>query len=247
MRFLKIRSRGREATRILSTAFPNSRSRRPPRSATGIRADARAYTPARDGGLREKACSTAFPGQPAKAEPSRLCETSRCAPRPPSASASISAQRAALSANPARACCGVQCARFSCGGTFRCGAVSLIHFERTLCMCVKIAAMVRILPGGLALQAVGSRCSIRIWFMRSLAAKIRTASRPDCLPHPVCGILPPALRAPCSGHHARTRIAAKGRAGRNAMPTIPVATVESSAPHHLLQSLRVARALNFNP
>src|SRR5437667_9049109 len=76
-RFLKNRSRGREATRILSTAFPNSRSRTPPRSATGIRADARAYTPARDGGLRERACSTAFPGQPAKAEPSRLCETSR--------------------------------------------------------------------------------------------------------------------------------------------------------------------------
>src|SRR5207253_9353864 len=33
--------------------------------------------PARDGGLREQACSTAFPGQPAKAEPSRLCDTSR--------------------------------------------------------------------------------------------------------------------------------------------------------------------------
>ncbi len=67
---------------------------------------------------------------------------------------------AALSANPARACCGVQCARLSCGGTFRCGAVSLTHLQRTLCMCVKIAAMVRALPGGLALQAAGSRCSI---------------------------------------------------------------------------------------
>src|SRR5438876_10984501 len=66
---LKNRSRGREATRTLSTAFPNSRSRTPPRSATGIRADARAYTPARDGGLRAKACSTAFRRQPAKAEP----------------------------------------------------------------------------------------------------------------------------------------------------------------------------------
>ncbi len=50
---------------------------------------------------------------------------------------------------------------------------------RTLCMCVKIAAMVRALPGGLALQAVGSRCSIRTWFMRSLAAKIWTAARPS--------------------------------------------------------------------
>src|SRR5271167_444082 len=75
-RFLKNRRRGGQTTRTLSTAFPNSRSRTPPPSATGIRADARAYTPARDGGLREKACSTAFPRQPAKAEPSRLCETS---------------------------------------------------------------------------------------------------------------------------------------------------------------------------
>src|ERR1700740_2016954 len=79
--FFKNRSRARQATRTLSTAFPNSRSRLPPRSATGIRADARAYTPARDGGLREKACSTAFPGQPAKAEPSRLGETSRRGPQ----------------------------------------------------------------------------------------------------------------------------------------------------------------------
>src|SRR3989454_3790526 len=62
------------------SAFPNSRSRTPPLSATGIRADARAYTPTRDGGLREKACSTAFAGQPAKAEPTRLCETSRRGP-----------------------------------------------------------------------------------------------------------------------------------------------------------------------
>src|SRR6202022_897591 len=74
------------------------------------------------------------------------------------ACASISCQRAALSANPARACCGVQFPRWSCGGTFRCGAVSLTHLERTLCMRVKIAAMVRALPSGLALQAVGSRC-----------------------------------------------------------------------------------------
>jgi len=88
-------------------------------------------------------------------------------------------ERAALSANPARACCGVQWARLSCRGTFRCGAVSLIHLERTLCMCVKIAAMVRTLPGGSALQAAGSRCWIRIWFMRSLVAKIWIAARPS--------------------------------------------------------------------
>src|ERR1039458_9769527 len=36
-------------------------------------------------------------------------------------------------------------ARLSCRGTFRCGAVSLTHLQRTLCMCVKIAAMVRTL------------------------------------------------------------------------------------------------------
>jgi hypothetical protein len=35
------------------------------------------------------------------------------------------------------------------------------------------------LAGRLALQAVGSRCSIRIWFMRSLAAKIWTAAGPS--------------------------------------------------------------------
>jgi hypothetical protein len=87
--------------------------------------------------------------------------------------------RAALSANPARACCGVQCVRLSCRGTFKCGAVSLTHLQRTLCMCVKIAATVRTLPGGLALQAVGPRCSISICLMRSLAAKSWTAARPS--------------------------------------------------------------------
>ena len=66
-------------TRTPSTAFPNSRSRTPPHWATGIRADAPAYTPAR-GGLRGKACSTAFPGPPARAEPSRLYETYRRGP-----------------------------------------------------------------------------------------------------------------------------------------------------------------------
>jgi hypothetical protein len=96
-------------------------------------------------------------------------------------SPSISSQRAALSANPARACASVACARFSCGGTFRCGAVSLTHFVRTLCICVKIAAIVRTLPGGFALHAAGSSCSRSIWFMRSLAAKIRTAAGPGCV------------------------------------------------------------------
>jgi hypothetical protein len=58
-------------------------------------------------------------------------------------------------------------------------SAKLLDAARTLCMCVKIAAMVRALPGGLALQGVASRCSMRIWFMRSLAAKIWTAARPS--------------------------------------------------------------------
>jgi hypothetical protein len=65
-RFLKNRSRGRQATRTLPTAFPNSRFGTPPLSATGILAHARAYTPACEDGLRKKACSTAFPDQTAK-------------------------------------------------------------------------------------------------------------------------------------------------------------------------------------
>jgi hypothetical protein len=108
------------------------------------------------------------------------------------ASASISEQRAALSANPVRACFGVQCARSSCRGTFKCGAVSRIHLQRTLCTWVKIAAMLRVLPTGFAVGAVaiddlaidslathttGSRRSISNWFMRSFAANIRTAAR----------------------------------------------------------------------
>ncbi len=146
---------------ISCQSFPSSISRSSPLSATGIPSDAPACTPARDGALHAPPCSTAFPGQPARAEPSRLCETSSRRPPPPSASASISAQPAALSASPARACFGVQRERLSCRGTFRCGAVSLIHLVRTLCMCVKIAAIVRTLPGGLALHAAGSRCSIK--------------------------------------------------------------------------------------
>ena len=90
-------------------------------------------------------------------------------------SASISTQLAALWANEALASCGVQCARLSCGGTLMCGAVRRIHLVRTLCMWLKMAAMGRVLPGGLAFQIAAGRFSIRIWFMRSLAAKIRTA------------------------------------------------------------------------
>jgi len=138
-RFLKNRSRDRQTTRTLSTVFPNSRSRTPPCPATGIRADVRAYTPARDGGFVRKAYSTAFPGQPAKAEPSRLCETSRRGPHnrralqraSRAASGALGQSRTGLLRRAVRA--------VSCGGTFRCGAVSLTHLVRTLCMCVKIA------------------------------------------------------------------------------------------------------------
>jgi hypothetical protein len=54
----------------------------------------------------------------------------------------------------ARTCCGVQCARLSCGGTLKCGAVSWTHLERTLCMCVKIAATVRVVPGDLPVHGL---------------------------------------------------------------------------------------------
>ena len=54
------------------------------------------------------------------------------------------------STSPACACSGVQCARLSWAGTGRCGAVSRTHLQRTLCMCVKIATMLRTFPGGVA-------------------------------------------------------------------------------------------------
>ena len=97
-----------------------------------------------------------------------------------SASASISSHRAALPANARRACCGVQCERLSCAGTSKCGVVSLIHLVRTLCMWVKIAAMVRTLPGGFAIYAAGSRCSMRNWLRRSFAAKMRREDSACC-------------------------------------------------------------------
>src|SRR5258708_35589859 len=125
-------------------------------------------------------------------------------PSPPSASASISVQRAALSANPSLACRGVQCVRLSCDGTFRWGAVSLTHLVRTLWICVKIAAMVRTLPGGLALQTSGSSCSMRIWFSRSLAAKILTASRPGCV-GPFCWRLVTAFILRFPRHEQQSR------------------------------------------
>ncbi len=59
-------------TRIPSIAFPNSKAWTSPHSATGIRVDARACTPVRDGALRGKSCSKAFPRQPARAEPNCL-------------------------------------------------------------------------------------------------------------------------------------------------------------------------------
>jgi hypothetical protein len=75
---LKHRSLDHPTTRHSSTASPNSTSQTSLPSATGTRAGAPAYTPARDDGLREQSCSTASPRQPARAEPSHLCETSRC-------------------------------------------------------------------------------------------------------------------------------------------------------------------------
>ena len=53
----KKRGLDREETHSLSIVFANSRCRTLPLSAKGIRADERACTLARDGELREKACS----------------------------------------------------------------------------------------------------------------------------------------------------------------------------------------------
>src|SRR2546430_3067811 len=89
------------------------------------------HLPAMVGFVRKHVAQHFDANRPRPSQPS-LRNFSTRPPPPPSASASISAQRAALSANPARACCGVQCARLSCGGTFKCGAVSLTHLERTL-------------------------------------------------------------------------------------------------------------------
>jgi hypothetical protein len=75
----------------------------------------------------------------------------------------------ALSANPARVCCGVQCARLSCRGTFRCGAVSLAHLEQTLCIYVKIAGMVR------AVWLSRQECLPET---RDLCAQCRSTNRP---------------------------------------------------------------------
>ncbi len=93
---------------------------------------------------------------------------------------SMSAQRAALWASAAAVCCGVQFVRLSCGGTLRCGAESLIHLVRTLCMWVKIAAMVRTLPAGFAVHSAGARWWMRSWLMRSQVTKMCAAVAPGC-------------------------------------------------------------------
>ena len=54
---IKKRGLDREETRSLSIVFANSRCRTLPLSARGIRADVRACRLARDGELRERACS----------------------------------------------------------------------------------------------------------------------------------------------------------------------------------------------
>lgn len=64
--------------RFPSRAFPNPRFRTSPCWAAGTRVDGRACTLVRDGGLRGKSCSKAFPCRRAKAWPSHLCEMLRC-------------------------------------------------------------------------------------------------------------------------------------------------------------------------
>ncbi len=139
-----------------------------------------AYLPAMVRFMRHHVHNISIPTGHGRAHPS--LRNSRTRPSPRKASASISTQRAPLSANPILACLGVQSERFSCEGTFRYGAVSLTHLQRTLCMCVNIAAIVRTLPGGFAFQTLASKCSISNWFIRSFAVKIRAAGPPGSVP-----------------------------------------------------------------
>jgi len=148
-RFLKNRSRGRQATRTLpQLSIPDPGvtligNGKPSWSA--------AYTPALDGGLREKACSAAFPGQPAKPGPAVLRNFSTRLPdRRALQRASPRSERRSrpIPHGPAAACSG---GRLSCCGTFRCGAVSSDPLGADIVQCVKIAAMVRTCRGGLAL------------------------------------------------------------------------------------------------
>src|SRR5579872_4076380 len=84
---------------------------------------------------------------------------------PVNASSNISKHRSALSECAADACFMVHLSGSSGFGHFKCDAEFLIHTNRQLCRCAKIAAIVRPLPffpGGCALQARGSRCLSRI-------------------------------------------------------------------------------------
>ncbi len=96
-RFLKNRSRSRQATRTHSTAFPNSRSRTP-REHT--------HLPAMVGFVRKYVAQHFRPTGQGGAQASLRSFSTR-PPQPLGASASISVQRAVISANPARACRGV--------------------------------------------------------------------------------------------------------------------------------------------
>ncbi len=159
-----------------SKAFPSSITPTSLCLAAGIRADVRASQSVRDGAPREKSCSRASPVRPAMAAPIRLCETPSHGPHRQVLRQASLRTDSALLANAFRVSLGVQRARLSWVGTPRCGAVSLTHFVRTLCMCAKMAAIVRTLPGGWAFQTEGSRFMMRIWFRRSLTAKMRTAA-----------------------------------------------------------------------
>jgi len=132
-----------------------------------------------DDELRAPACSRAFGAngprlRPAIAQEEVVAAIAAWGER----SESICSQLAALPQS-GRGLPRVQCARFSLAGVFRCGAVSRTHLQRTLCMCVKIAARVRVWR---AAGIPGRRIEMldQAWFMRSLMAKIRTAEVPGC-------------------------------------------------------------------
>ena len=163
----------------VSSCFPSSTFQKPIPCSAEIPTASPACKPAPDGAPHARPCSTTSRCRPATASPSHPCgmhQPHRRRQAPLQASPRTVHRSGA---NPALASSGVQLARFSSAGTPRCGADNLTHFTRTLCICVKIDAIVRTPPGGLARQQQVPSSSISRWLMQSFAAKTCAAASPD--------------------------------------------------------------------
>jgi len=115
----------------------------------GIRADARAYTPARDDGFVRKHVAQHFRANRPGTGPA-VCETSRPGNSPPpNASASIFAQRAALSAKSSTGLLRRAARAVELWWNLQMRSCKPDPLAATLCMWLKIAVMVRTLPGRL--------------------------------------------------------------------------------------------------